>query len=373
MADNFELREEINRGGEEYFLQTTFLPRDRSVITVFFKKGISFDSDTYQLKEEKSMDEAIELAKVIHNRNRDKFLLLLDVKEKISSSDKSSFHLKIANALFLRNLYHEAVDEAETAIKKGEKGAEPYKIVSESWYKIGEYSKAFKAVNEGLKIRIDYPDLHNLAGKIYYRRNECRRAVDSFKRAIELNYYYGAPYLNIVRTYIMNSIIKQDYELSHELEGDFDEYLDKVATLNPSLNGDKTDEVKELFSKGKYDEVLKLLDSVEEASDRIYIDKVISELYLIILQSDNNLDPVEIDKYLDAMKKIVDQNPNFADAYNSLGILYTAKCKMFMDKAGKAFEKAVMINKDYEKAKKNIRLTENERHGVFILLKALLD
>ena len=373
MTDNFELREEINRGGEKYFLQTTFLPRDNSVVTTFFKRGGCFDSDTYRLKEKKSKDEAVELTKTIHNRNRDKFLLLLDVKEQISSSTKPSFHLKLAKALILRNLYHEAVYEAETAINKGEKGAEPYKIVGESLYKIEEYSKALKAVVKGLKIRNDYPDLHNLAGKIYYMRKECRLAVDSFKQAIELNYYYGAPYLNIARTYILNSIIKQDYELSRELKNDFDVYLDKAATLNPSLTGDTINEVKELFSSERYDEVLKILDLVEESSERLYIDKMISELYLMILQGDDNLDEDEIDKYLDTMQKIVDQNPNFADAHNSLGVLYTAKCKMFMDRAGEAFEEAVLINNDYEKAKKNVRLTENEKQGIFILLKALLD
>jgi len=373
LADNFELREEISRGGENYFLQTTFLPHDNSIVAAFFKKGRCFDSVTYPLKEGKAPEESVETAKVIHNRNKAKFLLLLDVREKISSSDKAWAHLKLAKSLFLRSLYNEAIEEAETAINKGEKGAEPYKIISGSWYEIGEYKKAFEAVIKGLKIRADYPDLHNLAGKIYYMRNNCRLAAESFNRAIEQNYYYGEAYLNILRTFMLNSIIKQDYELSRELKGDFDEYLDKVSTLNPSLNRDKIEKVKKLFSEEKYEDVLNLLDRVEETSDRINVDKIISELYLMILQSGDDLEEIEIDKYLESMEKIVDQNPNFADAHNSLGILYAAKSKMFMDRAGNAFKKAVRINKDYEKARKNIRLTENERQGIFILLRALLD
>jgi len=44
-----------------------------------------------------------------------------------------------------------------------------------------------------------------------------------------------------------------------------------------------------------------------------------------------------------------------------------------MDKASEAFNKALEINSRYEKARKNLRLTENDRQGIFILLKALLD
>jgi hypothetical protein len=44
-----------------------------------------------------------------------------------------------------------------------------------------------------------------------------------------------------------------------------------------------------------------------------------------------------------------------------------------MDMASKAFRKALEINASYHKAQKNLRLSENDRQGIFILLKALLD
>ncbi len=44
-----------------------------------------------------------------------------------------------------------------------------------------------------------------------------------------------------------------------------------------------------------------------------------------------------------------------------------------MDKASEAFSKALEINNNYKKAQKNLRLAENDRQGIFILLKALLD
>ena len=103
------------------------------------------------------------------------------------------------------------------------------------------------------------------------------------------------------------------------------------------------------------------------------VDDIILELYLSLVQSGDEMEEGEIEKYLDKVSGILDRNPTFADAWNSLGLLYTAKCKIFMDKASEAFRKALEINNDYDKARKNLRLTENDRQGIFILLKALLD
>lgn len=373
MAESFELREEIRRGGEKYFLQTSYLPGDNKVKTSFFKNGKCFDYDTLEFRDDESRERIVDSSKSFHNRNRDKFLLLLDAKEKIAESNKASAHLKLAEALFLRNMYEEAVKEASASISKGEEGSGPFKVIGESYFELGALDKALTAVEQGIKINPDYPDLHNLMGKIFYREKRCRKAVEAFKKAASLNYYYGEPYLNIVKAYVLNSVIKEDYELSRELKDKFDDYLDRAFTLNPFIDAVELENVRDLFAKEDYDGVLAKIGEFEESRERSYIDRVIGELYLMILKSGERLDVDQINNYLERVKRIIDQNPNFADAYNSLGVLYTAKCKITMDKAEMAFKRALEINDKYEKAVKNIRLTENERQGVFILLKALLD
>ncbi len=373
MAESFELREEIKRNGEKYFIHTTFLPEDKTVKTSFFKEGRCFDHFTRRYDGIDSRDSVVELSKSFHGRNRDNFLLLLEAKRKIGSSKKPSSHLKLARTLLLRNLFEEAIEEAETAINKGEKGSGPYKIMGEAYYRAQQLQKAQEAVEKGLRINPDYPDLHNLLGKIFHRKKECRKAVDCFKRSISLNCYYGEPYLNMARTYVLNSIIKQDYELSRELKSGFEDYLEKAFTLNPFINSSDMKDIKKLFNQENFEEILEKLDQLENLRDRAYIDSIIGELHLMILRSGSDLEEKEIDGYLARVEEIIDKNPNFADAYNSLGILHTAKCKISMDHAEEAFRKALDINEKYEKAVKNIRLTENEKQGVFILLKALLD
>ena len=128
-----------------------------------------------------------------------------------------------------------------------------------------------------------------------------------------------------------------------------------------------------LLKLERYEEALEVLENLDSSSSSNPADDILLELYLLLLKKEDRLPENEIEDYLKRIMKIIDQNPTYADAWNSMGILYTAKCKILMDKAGEAFAKALEINGDYAKAKKNQRLTENDRQGIFILLKALLD
>ncbi|MDD3643552.1 MAG: hypothetical protein PHQ19_08840, partial [Candidatus Krumholzibacteria bacterium] len=219
----------------------------------------------------------------------------------------------------------------------------------------------------------DYPDLLNLKGRIHLKRKQCGEAVESFIRAIEINTYYGEPHLNLLRAYLLNTIIKQDYELSRGLEEKLRKNLDRLRQLNPFIRPEKLDAVRRLCEEKSYEDALAILDELEAGGARNPVDDIMLELYLSLLQGAQEFEDGEIESYLARIREILDRNPTFADAWNSLGILYTAKCKIFMDKSMEAFQKALEINDEYAKAKKPMRLTENDRHCIFILLKALLD
>jgi tetratricopeptide (TPR) repeat protein len=373
-ADNFELREEVRRGDRKYFLHTTFPDNETTVKTQFYREGVSFNTETREFGAGLStQEEKVAAAKSFHNMNRDDFVLLLDTRDKICDSDRSSEHLKMARALYLKNLYDEAIDEAETAIEKGEKGAEPHKIIADAYFGMGEMEKAMEAVENGLALTDGYPDLYNLKGRILYRQDKCREAVNSFIKATEINCYYGEPYLNILRTYARNYIIKQDYELSRDIDRDFGKYLEKAASLNPRLQGGTVEKIRELAAREDFEGILKQLEIDGISSRSREVDNTIINLYITMLRRGTRMKEEEIDLFLEKIEKLIDQNPNYPDLFNSLGVLYVAKSKVMMDRAAGAFKEALEINGDYEKAGRNIRLSDNERQGIFILLKALLD
>jgi tetratricopeptide (TPR) repeat protein len=372
-VDSYELREEIKHGGRIYFLQTSFLPAEKHVRSSFFKDGALFDTVVQRVEDIASPEELKGCTKEIHLRNKKRFLFLLGAREKIKAYKDPAPHLKLAQALLKKKLYTEAIQEANLAIQKGDKNSTPYMVIGESFYMLGDLAKALDAVKRGIIINPEYPDLHNLIGQIYLQQKKCRSAIESFKHAIGLNLYYGEPYFNLARAYLLNSIVKEDYELSRDLKSNFTNNLERAFQLNPFLEGEVLKEAKKLFEDENYDEAYKMLESVPRNAGKGGVDEITLELYLMLLMSDDRLPADDVENCLKRVGEIIDQNPSFADAYNSLGILYTAKCKLFMDKASEAFRKALELNKNYRKAQKNLRLMENDRQGIFILLKALLD
>lgn len=377
MEDNkvtsFELREEIDHGGRKYFLQTSLLAQKGVIQSSFFKNGALFDTVQTSVDGKAAPDDLRRAAKDAHLENKQKFLLVLDASDRIRSSDDPKPHLKIAQVLFARHLYPEAIQEAQRSIDKGNRDSGPFMLIGESHFEMGNYDKALQAAKTGIDIAPEYPDAHNLLGKIYLKQQKCKLAIECFTRSIALNLYYGEPYLNLARAFLLNSIVKEDYELSRDLETSFSTNLDRAVQLDPYLLHDRVEEAKKLFRDKDYTGTLEALESAQQSSVRGGIDDIVLDLYMMLISDGEEFREEDIEKYLERVREIVDQNPTFADGHNTLGILYTAKCKIFMDRASIAFRKALEINTNYQKAQKNLRLSENDRQGIFILLKALLD
>ncbi|MBN2183694.1 MAG: hypothetical protein JW746_00025 [Candidatus Krumholzibacteriota bacterium] len=370
---SLELREELKYGGIKYFLQTSYLEQQKQILSSFFRNGTVFDTIVQNFDEKPGQNELKELTKKIHGHNKRRLQFIFNARKMIRDSRDPVAHLRVARALLIRNLYNEAIAEAELALENGASDSAPYIILASSWYGIGDSDSAFKAVKKGIELSPDYPDLHNLMGLIYFKEKKCRLAVDCFKRAIGLNLYYGEPYLNLLRAYLLNSMIKEDYDLSRDVGEKFDSNIKRAVQLNSYLNTREIDDVRKLVKEERYEEALALLEKMREGSPRKYAESVILDLYLALIQSGKDICEEDIDQYKRKIEELIDKNPTFADAYNSLGILYAAKCKLLMDKAYSAFGKALEVNTDYKKAQKNLRLTENDKHGIYILLKALLD
>ncbi len=371
--DSYEMREEIDRGGVKYFLQTSYSPKKRCIQSSFFKNGTLFDTGITRIDGKPSADELRTLTRETHGRNKERFMFLMNVRDKVRTLSDPMPHCKLARALFRRNLFHEAIEEALLAEGKGDVDSQPYMVIGESYYRLGDYDGAFKAIRKGIDLNPDYPDLHNLLGKIYLKQNRCSPAIESFEKAKELNLYYGEPYLNLAKAYMLNSIVKEDFELSRNLDETLLANLERAVQLNPFIQGEALENVRRLIGEKKYSEALEILDGIEQYGGSSGLEDIVLEMYLLLIGGKDEMLEEDIERHMSSVETIIEQNPTFADGYNSLGILHTAKCKILMDKAAGAFQKALEINGNYRKAQKNLRLTENDRQGIFILLKALLD
>ena len=109
MRSSFELREEIDHGGTRYFLQTSYVKNKERIESSFFKNGVLFDTKTKSVEGKTPLEILKSLSRDVHNENKKRFLFILEIQDRIRDAVNPKPHLRLAQALFKRNLFSEAI------------------------------------------------------------------------------------------------------------------------------------------------------------------------------------------------------------------------------------------------------------------------
>jgi len=373
MMDNYDLRSEIVAKGHKYHVQTNLVASQKAIVTSLFYEGSLLSKQVDKYDSDLSVEAARLRVREYHEEKKSRIQSLLDIRQKLADIKDAKAHLKLSEALYRQSLYREALTEVVKAVKLGEENAKAFSILGNALVALGDTDKAVKSFNKALELSPNYPDLHNDIGRAYLKMKRCSEAVRSFEKAIALNKYYDDAFLNLATALCLNVVEKQDYELSKGLGERLQTILSKTLQLKPSLASPAFDEAQRAIDNRDYDigydRLAKIVDErMHVASNHLSLD-----LYLILKFNAENISEEEIDRYIERAVRALDANPDYADLQNDLGVLYTAKCKLYIDKAKSSFRSSLDINKDFKKAAKNLKLTENDGQGIHLLLRALLD
>jgi tetratricopeptide (TPR) repeat protein len=118
-------------------------------------------------------------------------------------------------------------------------------------------------------------------------------------------------------------------------------------------------------------EALEYFDRARKLDVRIQLFD--SEFYLKFMFGQLDDNNQTLDYYINTIESVLLENPNYADLRHSLGVAYLLKGWQCFSRATGEFEKAVDINPAYEKAKKKLKLMQNDGRGLLILLRAILN
>ena len=371
--DGYELRSEILSSGTKYYIQSNVVPAQHAIVTSLFHEGNLLSKQSERYDGALSPEALRTLVRRLHDDRKLRITSLLDIRGQLKQDVDARAHLKLGEALFKEKMYKEAMAEVVRAVKLGLEDSRGYSILGNCLLALDDHDKALKSFQKGIEISPDYPDLHNDLGATYLRVERCSEAVEAFEKALSINAYYQAAYLNLALALALNVVLKQDYELSRGLPGRLKETLDRNLQLRPSLDTPDFRAAMEALSEERYDAVYERLRAIYDEQQKIAHSDLSLELYLIMKFRSDQLTDDEIDRYVDRVKIALEANPGYADLQNDLGILYTAKCKILIDKANERFQEALTLNPNFKKAEKNLKLATNDRQGIHFLLKALLD
>jgi len=368
-----ELRSEILSSGTKYYVQTNAVPAQNAVVTSLFHEGRLLSTSTERYDSASSSEQIRGLARRLHEERKLRITSLLEIRDELKRDVDARAHLRLGEALSRQRLYKEAMAEVVRAIKLGMEDARGYSILGRCLHALEDHEKALKSFQKGIELSPNYPDLYNDLGVTYLALQRCRESVQAFEKALELNRYYQAACLNLALALSLNVVLKQDYELSRDLQGRMKRILELNLQLKPSIDNEDFRAALQGVELERYDAVHQRLLAVKEAQDRATEPDLSLELYLILKFRGNQLEDEDLEAYISRVRSALDANPGYADLHNDLGILYAAKCKRFIDKAGECFEEALRLNRDFTKAEKNLKLASNDRQGIHFLLRALLD
>ena len=372
-VESYDHRSEVLSSGTKYYVQSSLLPSQRLVVTSLFHEGSLLTRQNSSYDGTVNGEALRSLVRRLHDEYRVRLTSLLDLRERLKKDVDAKAHLRLGEALYRQRLYREAMAEVIRSIKLGLEDAGAYSILGNCLLALGDSEKAMRAFQKGLELAPGYADLHNDLGVAHLKLERCKEAAASFERALECNRYYQTALLNLAIALSQNVVLKQDYDLSKDLRQRLRRLLELNLQLKPQLEGDDFRAAMNALDTEHYELVHEKLTAIKRDLDTIASNDLSLELYLILKFRAEELSEEDIDALLERLKIALESNPGYADIQNDMGVLYAAKCKIFIDKAHESFRQALQTNPAFRRAEKNLKLSGNDRQGIHFLLKALLD
>lgn len=356
----------------KYHFQTTYNEIDRMIVSSLFNEGRLLDMRSVPVAENTPEENVVELIMKIHEEILEGYEILLKLAEAGKDSGRLDLNVKLGSALMAKKLYDEAIELLDSTPAQSA-GESAISLLRGKLYLAKEMpERAESEFKNAVKLSPDYPDIRNLLGETYLMLRQPIPAIEQFKMATTLNVYYDRAFYNLGLGYILNGLIREDFELAKDIQRLCRETFDKAVSLNPGYIGDDFRAGLQSLDEARLQEAYDRLTAVpRQKSAHAKFDNLL-EIYLRCVFGERGVTEKTIMSYIQKIEDLLTTNPGYADLQNELGMAYTLMGKVMGDKAMDHFKLALEINPNFKKAQKNLKLSENELRGFDVLLEAIL-
>jgi tetratricopeptide (TPR) repeat protein len=356
----------------EYLFQTTYNELDRSVVCSLFNEGrllnIHFTSLPGDLRDKELVDFMVK----VHEQRFNDYEILLRVTENNKDTDRAEIIIKLGSALLANQLYDEAIELLKSASARHDNNSALKLLLGKVYIAKNMFGDAESELNKAVELSPMYPDYRNLLGETYLNLGKPLAAINQFRKAVELNVYYDRAFYNLGLGYILNGIIKEDFDLAKDLQKNSEESFGKAIAFNPGYADQNYRTGMELLEQDRLEEAYEKLAVVSRSDNPDSSSMRLLNIYIKFVYGDNGNTEKNIKDYIREIENLLISNPGYADLENELGMGYTVMGKIMRDKAINHFKKALEINPGFKKAAKNIKLSEYDLKGFEALLEAIL-
>ncbi|MDZ7369988.1 MAG: tetratricopeptide repeat protein [candidate division KSB1 bacterium] len=367
------MNSELAIADRKFHLQTSV--DDHQIVSSLFDGGALVFKKRFPIETQTESDALENRINRIHDLVKADVEMLFHIAEKVKSSKHLPSMRRLGHLFFEKGFYSDAVAQLSAVIAHQPEDEELEIELATALLYAGDAQKALYYAEKAAAKKPSYPDLQLLLAKINWRLDRFDEARDCINQALSLNPKYWDAYFTLANL-LVESVISDPVHANLpppiERLKEAEQLLRKVQRMSSDLHADKLLEaIDNLKIGGEVEEALSLLSQARKSErNGKWLD---SEFYLKFMFGQLADDGRELDYYIQTIQNVLKDNPHYADLHHSLGLAYLLKAWLCFEKSTKEFEKAVQINPDYEKAKKKLKLMQNDGRGLLILLRAVLN
>ena len=372
--DNLGLNNDVSVGGRKFHVQTNFSEPQGMIIANVFNEGEVIDSKEIGISEGTPDEEIESRMNDVHQELITEMEVLYYIYEKVKTVRHATSANKLAMLFLQKNLISEALKQFELALEIDPHYSEAYSNYGKALLIEESYDKAVAVLDDGVQKAPDYADIHNYLGIAHLRTGNYQQAIEYLEQAIKLNpNYFGAHYhLGIAKLgHTLNTDGTED-EAVERIRAEAMQHLETASERLRDKQIPNFDKVMEFVSNQSYQEAI---DEFLQSKPKDILMKFMnfeSEFYLKFMYGGKGKDDSFIADYVKELNELIENNPEYADVRNNLGVAHLIQCRNLFLKALDEFRGALRINPDFKKAEKNLKLAENDGKGFLILLRAIL-
>lgn len=372
MSDQtYRLNSRLATPEKEYLVQTINDSQRGRVLSSVFSEGELVETQEEPLDAGKNAEEILKRVKEAHEEKTKEFEYLIDMYRRVVQGEEIEQMVYLGQALFYKNMFLEATNLFSRATELDPEFHRGWSHLGMARFKLSMWQESCDAFAKSVELKPHYADYRNSLGEAYLAVNSCKRAVIEFEEAVKINVYYGEAYLNLALAYMLNAVRREDFKLFSNQSEKTSEMLKKAEMIMPEMVDQVYLEGQKYLDKGDIEKAFgKFLGVREKLKDRKR--QKFSNSYLRFMLASNEVNERLLSRRIRNIKDAISVNPHYADLHHELAIAYTLLGSFIHNKAVEEYNKALAINPDFERARRNMKLAENEIKGFDVLLKAIL-
>ncbi|MEJ2543341.1 MAG: tetratricopeptide repeat protein [Calditrichaceae bacterium] len=317
-----------------------------------------------------------DIVSILHQETMEEIELMFQIRDKVKKLKHSPSNIKLGLIFLQNNLIKDAIEQFELALSIDPDSGDALNKLGLAHIKLGQNNNAMDYFESAIEKGYNYADVYHNLGLALLNEKQHYKALNNFQEAIRINPKYSQAQYNLAIVYLESILLDKSENVLPPPSIRMERAQQLLAKLdNDSSNGFEkiSSKVSDALSQKDFTSAINILVTNRDKVFPLEQDSLIGmDFYLKFMYGGRKLNAELIQRFEDRLNKAVEKNNNYADLWNSLGIVHLIQCRNLFLQALSEFDKALELNPSFDKALKNKKLVENDGKEFLILLRAIL-